>query len=32
VLETGEATVLVFGSAPDDELTEIAASARPYRG
>jgi hypothetical protein len=32
VLDTGEATVLVFGSAPDDELTEIAASVRPYRG
>jgi len=32
VLETREATVLVFGSAPDDELTEIAASVRPYRG
>jgi hypothetical protein len=32
VLETGEATVVVFGSAPDDELAEVAGSVRPYRG
>ena len=32
VLETGDATVLVFGSAPDDELTEVAAAVSPYRG
>ncbi len=32
VLETGDATVLVFGSAPDSELTEVAASVSPYRG
>jgi Protein of unknown function (DUF4245) len=31
VLETGGATVLVFGSAADDELDEVAASVRPYR-
>ncbi len=31
VLETGDATVLVFGSAPDDELTEVAGSVSPYR-
>ncbi len=31
VLETGGATVLVFGSASDDELGEVAASVRPYR-
>jgi hypothetical protein len=31
VLETGAATVLVFGSAADDELDEVAASVRPYR-
>lgn len=30
--ETGGATVLVFGSAADDELVEVAASLRPYRG
>ena len=32
VLETGDATVLVFGSASDDELTEVAAAVRPYSG
>ena len=32
VLDTGAATVLVFGSAPDDELTEVATSVRPYGG
>jgi Protein of unknown function (DUF4245) len=32
VLDTGDATVLVFGSAPDEELTEVAASVSPYRG
>ena len=30
--ETGGATVLVFGSAADDELVEVAASLRPYGG
>jgi hypothetical protein len=32
VLEAGDATVLVFGSATDDELTEVAGSVAPYRG
>jgi hypothetical protein len=32
VLDTGDATVLVFGSAPDDELTQVAGSVAPYRG
>jgi hypothetical protein len=32
VLETGDATVLVSGSASEAELTEVAASLRPYRG
>ena len=32
VLDTGDATVLVFGSAPDAELTEVAGSLAPYRG
>ncbi len=31
VLETGGATVLVFGSAADDELEEVAGSVQPYR-
>ena len=32
VLDTGDATVLVFGSAPDEELTAVAASVARYRG
>jgi hypothetical protein len=32
VLEEGDATLLVFGSASDAELAEVAASVRPYRG
>lgn len=28
----GEATVLVFGSAADEELAEVAGSLEPYRG
>jgi hypothetical protein len=32
VLDTGDATVLVFGSAPDAELTEVAGSLAPDRG
>jgi hypothetical protein len=32
VTESGDATVLVYGSAPDDELTELAAAVRPYDG
>ena len=30
--EAGEATVLVFGSAPDEELTRVAAAVRPVDG
>jgi hypothetical protein len=29
--ETGDATVLVFGSAGEEELTEVAAAVQPYR-
>jgi hypothetical protein len=32
VLDAEGATVLVFGSAPDDELTEVAAAVRPFGG
>ena len=32
VTEAGDATVLVYGSASDDELTEVAAAVRPYDG
>jgi hypothetical protein len=31
VLDTGDATVLVFGSASDDELGQVAGSVAPYR-
>ena len=30
--EAGEATVLVFGSAPDEELTRVAAAVQPVTG
>jgi hypothetical protein len=30
--EAGGATVVVFGSAGDAELTEVAAAVQPYRG
>ena len=30
--EAGQATVVVFGSATDEELAEVAASLEPYRG
>ena len=32
VLEDGDATAVVFGSASDEELTEVAASLEPYSG
>ena len=32
VLEDGDVTAVVFGSAADDELAEVAASLEPYRG
>ena len=32
VLEDGDVTAVVFGSASDDELAEVAASLEPYRG
>jgi hypothetical protein len=32
MLEDGEATALVFGSASHDELSEVAGSVAPYRG
>jgi hypothetical protein len=32
VLDTGDATVLVFGSASDDELTQVAGAVAPYGG
>ncbi len=32
VLEDGDVTAVVFGSAPDDELAEVAGSVEPYSG